>query len=192
MLTMRQRIGAIVAGVLLLLAIIIGAWMLLRKKPEVAPVVTITPPIVQVTPAVPEFRQQPNVVAEELPPAEQNELVARQLARDFVERFRSFSNQNENAHIASVLPFVTESMERYVRKQAGEDAVVYEGMTTTVLSTKTESYTDVKAVIAVSVQERRFVGGTDTVVYRTGTVALKKIDGTWYVDGLFWNEAIEQ
>src|SRR5262245_12243573 len=51
------------------------------------------------------------------PPGDPEEIYLKQLSRIFVERFQSYSNQNDNQHIEDVLPIVTARMETYVRSK---------------------------------------------------------------------------
>jgi len=114
------------------------------------------------------------------------ENYIKQLARMFVERFGSYSNQNENTHIDDVLPLVTPQMQAYVETQRGELSEAYRGVTTKVIVNTLVSLDESSATVEVQVQETISTRDDTETNYRTGTVALVQVDGQWKVDGLFW------
>lgn len=118
-------------------------------------------------------------------PPEDN--YVRQLARLFVERYGSYSNQNDNSHIADVLPLATDSMAAWLRAQTIPQNGDYEGVTTQVIVSTIESLTDTQASVRVEVQELLETRTSRETNYRTGTVTLLFQNGEWKVDGLFWD-----
>jgi hypothetical protein len=112
----------------------------------------------------------------------------RQIARLFVERFGSYSNQNNNQHIDSVIPLVTNSMARWIRTQTVEQNGDYEGVTTKVIVNTIEDLSDTQALVHIEVQELIETRTTRETNYRTGEVTLVFEQGDWKVSGLFWEE----
>lgn len=193
MLDLRQRIIAIIIGVLGVIIILGLAYVLTRADEEV--VDTPPPGTVETTqpPAAGEEVEPPEETpgGEELPPPVQktsDELRAEQTARVFVERFSTYSNQNDNVHIEDALTMATAKMATWINTQAVAQESVYAGQTTRVITTVVNVLTNNSAKIGVTAQQvQQSDTGTNTV-YRTGKVLLVKQGDGWLVDGLFWDE----
>lgn len=115
------------------------------------------------------------------------ENYVKQLARIFVERFGSYSNQNQNRHIDDILPMVTESMKSWIESQRIEQSGDYKGMTTQVIVSTVQTLGDATATVHVEVQEFLEIGNAKETNYRTGTVNLQKVGGEWKVSGLYYD-----
>lgn len=114
------------------------------------------------------------------------ELSIKQLARLFVERFATYSNQNNNQHIADVLPLVTQKMASWVNTQKTTPGTSYTGVTTKVIASAVTSFASTASTVTVDVQQvTENEGGTQTS-YRSGMVNFIQEDGAWKVDGFFW------
>lgn len=128
--------------------------------------------------------QIPPVVAAE-PLSEETRV--KQVARIFIERFGSYSNQNGNSHIDDVLPMLTSEMAQWVKTQGVEASNDYQGMTSKVIASSVTSLTTDVATVTVGVQrfvEDHVVGETE---YASGRVELLLEDGDWKIDGLYWD-----
>ena len=118
-------------------------------------------------------------------PSNPGEVYVRQLAGIFVERFGSFSNQNDNSHIVDAEAMATQKMSKWLRTQALIQEQEYVGQTTKVVAGSVISYSDQNAEVLVDVQVLPSGG---TASYRSGRVELTKIADDWKVDGLYWGE----
>jgi len=116
------------------------------------------------------------------------ENYIKQLARMFVERFGSYSNQNDNTHVDDVLPLVTPQMQQFVETQRSGLGEAYRGVTTKVIVNNLTSLDGATATVEVQVQETISTRDETDTNYRTGTVSLIQVNGEWKVDGLFWQE----
>ena len=65
-----------------------------------------------------------------VPVEKSREIYAKQIARLFVERFTTFSNQNGNTHIDDVLILATPQMGKWIETQKIKAAAEYHGVTT--------------------------------------------------------------
>ncbi len=187
----RKRILTTIFLVLGLIVLLLVAYFVLknRKPPED----TTLPPA---TDAPPSFTDSSSVSPEQFiitpPPKTTNEpgepdaLYAKQTARLFVERFASYSNQNDNVHIENVLPMVTETMAAWVKTQQTEPSEVYEGLVTTVVASTVSSYSSTGAEVRVDVQQAVDDTGEKRTEYKTGRVVLVKVGSEWKVDALYW------
>ncbi len=123
-----------------------------------------------------------------VPTSTPEELYVAQLAKVFVERFGSYSNQNGNEHIAEVLQLSSVRMQTYVQSAQLTFNSKYQGMTTTVVASRIVKKTATAATVAVDVQRVLSATSTTETQYQSGTVQLIQESGTWKVDGLFWSK----
>ena len=194
MLTLRQRLGFIIAGIVLVLGGIVFWYWWTRREPvvkepvnqaqEATTTVPVAPPAL--SNEVPRFGDTPitaptNVNAEE--------LYIRQLAGIFVERFATFSNQNNNRNLADVEPISTPSLMDWVMWQSLAASSTYQGVTARVLSTTLVKREGDAATVNVSAQETLSrVGAADELRQRTGRVELIKLNGVWKVNAFYWDK----
>ncbi|MFB6226085.1 MAG: hypothetical protein ABEJ02_01925 [Candidatus Paceibacteria bacterium] len=114
------------------------------------------------------------------------ETTAKQTARIFVERFASRSSQNENEHLESIYPMVTEEMRSWVEKQTVEQTREYSGQTTEVIASNIEEMQEEQATVIVQVQQTKTEENKEETLQKEGRVELLKENGSWKVDGLYW------
>lgn len=114
---------------------------------------------------------------------------AKQIARIFVERFASYSSQNDNFHIETTLPMVTDNMSDWVEKQKVEQENNYSGVTTNVIVTSvSEINEDDSATVQVNTQQ--IINKSDSSQekkQKSGRVELIWENEDWKVDGFFWD-----
>lgn len=114
------------------------------------------------------------------------ETTAKQTARIFVERFASRSSQNDNQHLESIYSMVTEDMRSWAEEQTVEQTRDYSGQTTEVVASDVEKIQEDQATIIVQVQQTRTEDGEEKTLQKEGRVELIKEEGSWKVDGLYW------
>lgn len=135
--------------------------------------VNITQPFVQ--PEVPAVPTSP-------------ELYVRQLSRIFVERFGSYSNQNNNQHIEDIQPLLSPTMRTWVDSQRQQQSTEYQGQTTSLVSSSLTSFSpENSATVKIGVQQEQTVGNITEMVYRDGRVELVYQNGEWLIDGLYFD-----
>lgn len=187
MLDIRKRIFigfSIVVGIIIIIILLI----LLRGRRPVEPeVVTSTPQVIERDSPVPEVT--PPVITDFPLRSEDDEArYVRQLSRLVVERLGSFSNQNDNSHIADVESITTASMRSWLSTQALAQQREYQGQTTEVVESSVVSISPSNAVVSIGVQESLKSNGVSSVRYRTGRVELVKVGADWLVNGVFFDE----
>lgn len=119
-----------------------------------------------------------------VPPAD---FYVKQLSGIFIERFLSFSNQNNNQHLYDVVGLVTEKMAKWVMAQAVKPSGEYQGINTTVVASSIKTITADKATVLVGVQ-RVYEGKESKTEYKSGQVELVKVGQEWKVDGFYWDK----
>ena len=118
-------------------------------------------------------------------PEDQQELFARQSARLFVERFLSYSNQNENKNITDLLSFASANMQNWMKTQGKQTDGEYEGVTTKVISSEISEITDSSAIVSIGIQQAfQTVSGSEYKT-RDGRVEMIKKGNGWLVDGIY-------
>lgn len=120
------------------------------------------------------------------PPTNPEDQYLKQLARIFVERVGSYSNQNDNSHINDVLPLATERMATYLESLRMEQSREYTGSTTRVITSALRERDVDSATVDVRVQQEVKSGGTSSRVYKTGYVLLERSAADWKISGVFW------
>lgn len=190
MLTLRQRIftivgvaaGIIIAGILLYLFAFKE-----DSKPRVFvqslfnPAPTEEEASGQITEAPAVATSSPPVFVKYSP-----EVYAKQVARLFVERFNSYSNQNNNQHIVDILPLVTAKMEKWIKTQSISAGNEYQGVTTRVIASRVNYISADKAAVTMDVQQEKESKAGAEIVQRSGRVELVRAGEEWKVDGWFW------
>ncbi|HBU06818.1 MAG TPA: hypothetical protein DEB09_01915 [Candidatus Magasanikbacteria bacterium] len=115
-------------------------------------------------------------------------LSAKQTARTFVERFGSYSNQNDNEHIADAILLSTTEMVDWLETQKLDKSYDYSGMTTRVISMSVEKIDENSATVLVDTQQLKEIEMNKEIGQRSGRVELLKVNGDWKVDGFFWDK----
>lgn len=114
------------------------------------------------------------------------ERYARQFTKIFVERFGSFSSDNNNIHIKDVMPLVTNSMGSWVKTQAQPQNEFY-SQTTVLVSSEVRSFEkENTAVIGIGTQHTIEDKNGKRTEYKKGRVELVYANNDWLVDGLYW------
>lgn len=194
MLTLRKRV-LLIAGGILVVAVGILLFVLLRKKDTPLPT-TETPLTTEPTIELPpienvEYRRPENLPQETVTqPGSPDEIYAKQTARIFVERFWSYSNQNDNQHIDDALELSLESMHGWITSQSQIQSSLYQGVTTEVLSTRIVSYTPEKTTVEIGARQTvRATNDAGTTTTETKTITarvdLAKVDTAWKVEGIW-------
>lgn len=201
MLSLRQRIFIII-GVIsgIFIAIMLFIWFRytsLEEETQVADTQTVTTQTNQNTTSLSGSSSvvPSNTNAVTAPPLLPQELYAKQLAGIFVERFMSYSNQNENQHIEDIQDMITPKMKSWVESQSLAQNTLYEGVTTRVISSHvTEFIEDEKATISIGVQQTISHETTtstqleQTTIQKSADVDVIKIGDEWKIDGLWWKD----
>ena len=190
MMDFRKRFFVITSVVVALLLVLLLLFLVLSRREPATETTEIVPsaPVSVTDTTVP--TETPNAPATQpvtpTPVAEPGELYVKQLARLFVERSGSYSNQNNNQHLDEVAQFATPRVMTWMRSQAPTNGGVFQGHTTTVVVVKTREYATDRAVVEVGAQEAIETGGTEEVKYKIGRVEFVNVGGVWKVDGVFW------
>lgn len=117
---------------------------------------------------------------------EPEDIYLRQISEIFVERYGSYSNQNDNRHIIDVETLVTKKMWQYIEGQQLRQERVYQGVTTVVVANRVVKKTTQTATVHVDVQQVISSATGTATVYQAGRVELVKQNGVWKIDGLYW------
>ena len=119
--------------------------------------------------------------------AQKNGVV--QLAKVFVERYGTYSTDNDWQNIKDVATFVTLSLWSKISapmtvKSASQSFV---GMTTKVISMDLTYWSDSKATVELKTTRAEEKNGIVTMRYQNATVELIKQNTVWLIDKISWN-----
>lgn len=118
---------------------------------------------------------------------ERERLYVKQLSRTFVERFETYSNQNDNRNIEDASELATDTMAAYVASKSQEAGSAYQGVTTKVISMDVTSFAGGAASVKIGAQVESQTESARNTTYKNGRVELLKVEGVWKVNGLFWD-----
>lgn len=113
---------------------------------------------------------------------------AKQAARIFIEQFGTYSNQNDNEHIALAQALATPSMQQWIVTNNVEQGGAFIGVTTEVLASSIAELTDSDAEILVQVREiRQTQSGVDTSIKNGRVLLTLSSEGIWLVNALYYD-----
>lgn len=180
---MERRTEVIIAaGVLVALAIVL--FMLFFRKPEAEPVDRDTRVTREEDPEIPQ------VDPEDIP--EQNEVSATTIGRIFVERFGSYSSEADYENIDDVMAISTDALqsrlERLAEDARREQGSGYYGVSTRIITVKTESTSESAAQFLITTQREEAIDapGNTSVRYQDIRVKLVKEGDEWLINDFTW------
>jgi hypothetical protein len=122
-------------------------------------------------------------------PLEAEKNGASQLAKVFVERYGTYSTDNNFENIKEVETFVTPAFWSKISApmNAKSSTQSFVGVTTKVISLELTSWSDTAATVELKTMRTEEKNGAVSVRYQNATVDMVKIGGVWLVDKLVWN-----
>ncbi len=182
----RKKIIIIAVSVLVLLGILLVIWKLTNFG---------NPKINTNTNEAPKFvAPSAKLEYKEIPPAVTDaEFTAINLARNYAERFGSWSTDQPGHNLEELYPLSTSKMVNYLKTlNSASDDGQFSGISTKSLTTEVNSLTSQRAEILVKTQrlETKTNGPAlvkDTI-YQDIKISLVKSDDDWLVDGAYWQE----
>ncbi|MFH1291768.1 MAG: hypothetical protein ABIH87_01040 [bacterium] len=128
-----------------------------------------------------------NVVVEPMSQEQIEKNAAEKLARIFIERYGSYSNQNEQQNIKEVEVLSTKDLWAEISKKiGGESGTKYVGVVTKVVTSKITLWQEISATVELyamrEVEENNKVQTSQQAV----VVYMVKTDGQWLVDDFKW------
>ena len=122
-------------------------------------------------------------------PLEAEKNGATQLAKVFVERFGTYSTDNDFQNIKEVQSLATPALWSKISQLIGvkNSDSSFIGVTTKVISLELTDWSDTAATVKLKTMRTEEKNGTVSVRYQNATVDMVKIGGVWLVDKLVWN-----
>lgn len=114
--------------------------------------------------------------------AEQN--AAKQIARIFVERYNTFSTDNNFQNIREVQELVTPALWKKLsaRLESAPPSPVYMAVTTKAIATSVADWQDTSARVVIQTSKTTSKNGAAATVQETIAVTMAKQEGNWLVD----------
>ena len=192
--SLRKRIFLLIGVALLIIGAILF-WIFFRGKINKTPPADTNSQTQTPDNGIGEVNfKQPSTVpqTDTIQTANPDEVYAKQTARIFVERFWSYSNQNDNQHIADALELASDSMRQWIMSQSHDQSSTYAGITTEVLSSRILSHAGSKIQVQIEAQQiTRTAEANGNITENTtplkARVDLVKMNTTWLVEGV-WKE----
>ncbi len=189
----------IVVSIIILLILGISIGLLIRSKKQAASSAVETPPVTaplgstEAGPSansIPLSNQLPTVSAPRPPnPVEVEQQGVANLARVFMERYNTYSSDNNWQNIKEVEHLVTPELWKRLRARIGSGrSATFMGVTTQVLSVRLGAWQEAAATVIVQALRLTDTNGQQTREQQTGTVAFVKSGGTWLVESFTWEK----
>ena len=112
-----------------------------------------------------------------------------QLAKVFVERYGTYSTDNNFQNIKDVETLVTRSLWSKISAPISSKTVSqsFTGVTTKVISMDLTEWSDVKATVELKTSRIEEKNGVVTTRYQTAVVSMVKQNVVWLIDKISWN-----
>lgn|SRR3989338_1830740 len=187
-----SRIAIFIALIVLLLIVIFLIWWWLRPgaSPDTANT-NVAPPIDEVVTLPPQVQVAPPVTEpkKELTTGEAQVL---NLARNFTERYGSWSTDSSYQNLKDLYPSVTSNLKKELDQTIAAGIISdsgFRGAETRVINMNLDSYTQSRAQVTVTAQQVT----TDTLLqesvsYRQLELSIVSQGGFWYVDSAQWKQ----
>lgn len=188
-----KRLLLLIAGILIIILIIIFSipWgQLFGKKKEAAPTPAAAVPGKELA------TQAAAIQKKELTAEDKATASVAVVAKNFTEIYGSYSNQSDYSNLEAVLPLLSSRYRAEIAatlnnlRASYKPGATYEGTTTLVVGSATESLNDVAGTATVLVKTQRKISqGTQasyTVKYQDIRLNLIKEAGNWLVDNAKW------
>ena len=181
----KRQLFIIVAVVVVLLVLVL--ILLSFNKSDVEPSETKEPQIYDSS----RVSDQAKMIASQAVDPELNSVGI--VARNFIERYLSFSNQNWGENVQILQSLMTEGMlqrsqQDLIKWKAQHLIEEFYGVSTKLISQKVLIATKDSYVLEITVQQSETIGDSSQVVYNKYEVELNKITDGWLVDSLILSD----
>lgn len=191
MMTRRTRLTVIGLIILfLLLLILLLLWFLFgRKAAQETKSIEIEPIVEEITTEQPTLKEQQ--LKEEQDTRNQS-ASAIAVAKMFVERYGSYSNEANFQNLKDVLPLMTDSFAQWTNQFIVESTQpgTYYGVTTSVLIVKVEKMDDVTGIATILLNTQQEIAENSPqntrIEYKEIRLELERVDDVWKVDSALW------
>ncbi|MDD5749670.1 MAG: hypothetical protein PHO91_02695 [Patescibacteria group bacterium] len=177
----RKKIIIIAIAILVILGVLFLIWRLSDRSQPMAPVEEEQP--IFEAPSVP-FEFDPS-----LPPAQTNtEFAVSELAKNFAERFGSWSSDNPGANLRELLPLSSSVMVNYLNNlEINYQSEEFFGISTKSLSSSIASLGPSQARVLVKTQRIKKQGAQpEEVFYQDIEISLVNSGDSWLVSAANW------
>ena len=195
--SLRARIFIIIS-ILVLFILGISIFLVVGNKKKTAEPQTVTPADNTVPTYIGGQTGTQTVVGDQAPaglpaktatPLEAEKNGVAQLAKVFVERYGTYSTDNNFQNIKEVETFVTLSFWSKISAPitAKNTSQNFVGVTTKVISMDLASWSDTKATVELKTTRAEEKNGVVATRYQNATVDMVKVKDSWLVGNLVWN-----
>lgn len=184
---MRNRLIFIAVALVLIIGVSLGIILAVNRSPKLQNVVY---KVAQTTPTTNTTTTNTNtttVVPQVSPDRQQMQYVA----RNFTERYGSFSNQNAGSNLEEAAQYATDAYAENLRKQAANKlsapvAAEYNGVVTKALVFTFLKVSTLSASMVVSTQQTTTIGTITSTANKDLLVDFTKVGADWKVNAAVW------
>ena len=192
MLTLRQRVLVGFGTVLIIILILVLYFVFISKPQSVDEEIPTVVDNVEISDdssiSIEQYlEKQLEEKTINQPAQDPDELYAKQVAITFVERYSSYSNQNDNGHIEDAVSMSTKKMAQWIETQGLQKSYDYSGVTTEVITADIDDISDTSAVVLLSTRQILETYETQEVIQKDGRVDLTRVGNDWKVSAFYWD-----
>lgn len=194
--SLRARIF-IIASILALLILGISIFLVVNNKNKTAKPQTVAPTDNTAvtgngqmgTPTLIGAQAPASFPAKTATPLETEKNAVTQLAKVFVERYGTYSSDNDFQNIKDVETLVMRSLWSKISAPitAKTSSQSFVGVTTKVISMDLTYWSDIKAIVELKTTRIEEKNGLVTTRYQNATAELVKQNTVWLIDKISWN-----
>ncbi len=192
--SLRARIFIIVS-VVVLLVLAVSIFLIVRNKTKTVDTTPTTntnttlPSTNDGSPSSVQALIDKGLPAKTPTPLEVEQNAVEQFAKVFVERYGTYSTDNEFQNIKESQPLVTKSLWSKIStginaKETNQDFL---GLTTKVMSVRLASWEPNQATVELKTMRAEDKNGVISNRYQNATVGMVKENGVWLANALSWN-----
>ena len=117
--------------------------------------------------------------------------AAKQTARIFIERYGSYSTDNNQQNIKEIKDLVTVSLWQELSKRIGtKSSGDFLGVTTKVIAVRMDSWDTTAAKFSLSTMRKETKNNKHSNVQQDATVSVEKSNGNWVVSKFEWGKTL--
>lgn len=185
----KQRVLALAALGLLFVILLLLIWWWWGRQQEAPIDVTTAPQVNEKVTLTPQKQVVTTNVNTGTAPLSEGELEIRNLARNFAERYGSFSTESDYQNLVDLLPRVTAQLRaEFERMRAVEiNSAEFKGYSTKVIAITINSLTNAQAAVVVSTQRVETNHNLqESVFYQDLELTMVREGEFWFVDSATW------
>lgn len=186
---MRNRIIAVIIAIVVLVGLSLGLILLVRHNPKLQNTVYKITNTSAPTNAAANINLPANINA---PPISSDRVAITAVARNFTERYGSWSNENKGSNLVAAQAYGTKLFNNFLatqiaKEQSSPAAAEYQGVITTALAFHFETMTAANATVLVTTRQQVTTGAKTQLITKDILLIMLKVGSDWKINSAVWH-----